>query len=204
MRTTARLLTGTALAALSLGALASPGAYAVHAGDFGKLEVYPSPAEPGETVTVNTTACGKKGHGIGDAESLGAGEFDLSPGTHKEVVVGRFKVPAHTRPGTYAIAVACDNGKTATGDLVVKHGGGHSSGGHSSGGHDSGGHSSGGHDEGRHDQGGHVPSGHVKTGVGGSVGPDTTQIAVGAAVLAASAAGGVWLLRRRASGAQDG
>ncbi|MEV3991101.1 hypothetical protein AB0J57_19550 [Streptomyces sp. NPDC049837] len=197
MHTTARLLTGTALAVVSLGALASPAAYAAHAGDFGKLEVYPSPAEPGETVTVNTTACGKKGHGIGDAESLGAGEFKLSPGTHKEVVVGQFRVPAHTKPGTYAISVACDNGKTATGDLVVKHGGGHSSGGH-----DSGGHSSGGHDQGRHDQGGHVPSGHVKTGVGGSVGPDTTQIAAGAAVLAASAAGGVWLLRRRASGAQ--
>ncbi|ORT61891.1 hypothetical protein [Streptomyces sp. CB03238] len=201
MRTTARLLTGTALAVVSLGALASPGAYAAYAGDFGKLEVYPSTAGPGETVTVNTTACGKKGHGIGDAESLGAGEFELSPGTHKEVVVGQFRVPAHTKPGTYAISVACDNGKTASGDLVVKHGGGHSSGG--TGGHDSGGHSSGGHDQGGHDQGGHVPSGHVKTGVGGSVGPDTTQIAAGVAVLAASAVGGVWLLRRRASGAQD-
>ncbi|MER7112405.1 hypothetical protein [Streptomyces sp. NPDC000229] len=197
MRTTARLLTGTALAAVSLGALASPTAYAAYAGDFGKLEVYPSTARPGETVTVNTTACGKKGHGIGDAESLGAGEFKLSPGTHKEVVVGQFKVPAHTKPGTYAIAVACDNGKTATGDLIVERGG-HDSGGHSSGGHDQGGQSSGGHD-----QGGHVPSGHVKTGVGGSVGPDTTQIAAGVAVLAASAVGGVWLLRRRASGAQD-
>ncbi|GGU40723.1 hypothetical protein [Streptomyces lavendofoliae] len=195
MRTTAHLLTGTALAAVSLGALASPAAYA---GDLGRLEVYPSTAKPGETVTVNTTACGKKGHGIGDAQSLGAGDFELSQGTHKELVVGRFTVPSRTKPGTYAIAVACDNGKTATGDLVVEDGGGHTSGGQDSGGHSSGGHSSGGHD-----QGGHEPSGHVKTGVGGSVGPDTTQIAAGAAVLAASAAGGVWLLRRRASGAQD-
>ncbi|MFF8292395.1 hypothetical protein ACF068_24605 [Streptomyces sp. NPDC016309] len=199
MRTTARLLTGTALAVVSLGALASPAVYAAPAGDFGKLEVYPSPAEPGETVTVNTTACGKKGHGIGDAQSLGAGDFELSPGAHKDVVVGRFTVPSHTKPGTYAIAVACDNGRTATGDLTVRHGGndsgGHDSGGHS-GGHDSGG--TGGHDQGRHD-----PSGHVRTGVGGSVGPDTTQIAAGVAVLAASAVGGVWLLRRRASGAQD-
>ncbi|GAA2477039.1 hypothetical protein [Streptomyces gobitricini] len=193
MRTTARLLTVTALAAVSLGAPASPTAYVAYAGDLGKLEVYPSTAEPGETVTVNTTACGKKGHGIGDAQSLGAGDFKLSPGTHKDVVIGQFTVPTRTKPGTYAIAVACDNGKTATGDLVVKHGGGHSSGGHDSGGQSTGG----------HDQGGHVPSGHVKTGVGGSVGPDTTQIAAGAAVLVASAAGGVWLLRRRASGAQD-
>ncbi|MFJ9028750.1 hypothetical protein ACIRQP_09535 [Streptomyces sp. NPDC102274] len=46
------------------------------------------------------------------------------------------------------------------------------------------------------------PSGHVKTGVGGSVAPDTPQIAAGVATLAAAAVGGTWLLRRRASGAQ--
>ncbi|MFD7530972.1 hypothetical protein ACFV8E_25795 [Streptomyces sp. NPDC059849] len=46
------------------------------------------------------------------------------------------------------------------------------------------------------------PTGHVKTGVGGSVRPDTTQIAAGAGVLAATAVGGAWLLRRRASGTQ--
>ncbi|MGW2511928.1 hypothetical protein ACWC0A_21450 [Streptomyces scopuliridis] len=46
------------------------------------------------------------------------------------------------------------------------------------------------------------PTGHVRTGVGGSVAPDTTQIAAGVAVLAAAAVGGTWLLRRRASGAQ--
>ncbi|MFF1644309.1 hypothetical protein [Streptomyces sp. NPDC058240] len=49
---------------------------------------------------------------------------------------------------------------------------------------------------------GDAPSGHVKTGVGGSVRPDTTQIAAGAGVLAAAAVGGAWLLRRRASGTQ--
>ncbi|MFE4641858.1 hypothetical protein [Streptomyces sp. NPDC056730] len=46
------------------------------------------------------------------------------------------------------------------------------------------------------------PSGHVRTGVGGSVTPDTTQIAAGMAILAGTAAGGTWLLRRRASGTQ--
>ncbi|MFH8517951.1 hypothetical protein ACH4CE_23240 [Streptomyces gelaticus] len=46
------------------------------------------------------------------------------------------------------------------------------------------------------------PTGHVKTGVGGSVRPDTTQIAAGAGVLATAAVGGAWLLRRRASGTQ--
>ncbi|MFF8604796.1 hypothetical protein ACF06X_02555 [Streptomyces sp. NPDC015346] len=166
MRTTARLLTGTALAVVSIGAF---GASAAHAGNSEALEVYPSTATPGTTVTVNTLACGSRGHGVGDAQSLGAGEFRLNPSTHKEVVVGQFTVPQHARPGTYGISVACDNGKTARGDLVVKHKG---------------------------------PSGHVQTGVGGSVGPDTAQVTAGAAVLAAAAVGGTWLLRRRASGAQ--
>ncbi|MEV8452247.1 hypothetical protein AB0467_05320 [Streptomyces sp. NPDC052095] len=46
------------------------------------------------------------------------------------------------------------------------------------------------------------PTGHVGTGVGGSVHSDTTQIAAGAGVLAVTAVGGAWLLRRRASGTQ--
>lgn len=54
-----------------------------------------------------------------------------------------------------------------------------------------------------HGEDGRLPSGHVKTGVGGSVAPDTTQVAAGVAVLVMAAAGGVLLLlRRRASGAQ--
>ncbi|MEU9864011.1 hypothetical protein AB0D99_24365 [Streptomyces sp. NPDC047971] len=167
MRTTARLLTGTAMTVAAIGALASPAAYA---GDHEALEVYPSSATPGTTVTVNTLACGSHGHGVGDANSLGAGEFQLNPSTHKEVVVGQFTVPHHAKAGTYGISVACDNGKTARGELVVKH---------------------------------KSPSGHVQTGVGGSIGPDTAQITAGAAVLAAAAVGGTWLLRRRASGAQD-
>ncbi|QIP86598.1 hypothetical protein GLX30_24170 [Streptomyces sp. Tu 2975] len=167
MRTTARLLTGIAMALATTG-LAAQGAYA---SDFGELEVYPSPATPGTEITVNTTACGKNGHGVGDARSLGAGEFKLRPGTHKEVAVGRFTVPEDTRPGTYGIEVRCKNGKEAAGDLEVRH---------------------------------REPSGHVRTGVGGSVGPDTTQIAAGAAVLTAAAVGGTLHLRRRASGAQRG
>ncbi|WP_424861001.1 hypothetical protein [Streptomyces sp. MMS24-I29] len=45
-----------------------------------------------------------------------------------------------------------------------------------------------------------APRGGVRTGVGGSVRSDTTQIAAGAGVVAGAAAGGAWLLRRRASG----
>ncbi|MER7534838.1 hypothetical protein ABTX77_08610 [Streptomyces sp. NPDC097704] len=183
MRTTARLFTGTALAVAAIGAFAAPAAYAgnedwnansessySNSGSHESLEIFPSSASPGETVTVNTLACGKHGHGVGDANSLGAGEFQLNPSTHKEVVVGQFEVPEHVRAGSYGISVACDNGKTARGELMVKHRG---------------------------------PSGHVQTGVGGSVGPDTAQITAGAAVLAAAAVGGVWLLRRRASGARS-
>ncbi|MEU7386294.1 hypothetical protein [Streptomyces tanashiensis] len=175
MRTTARLFTGTALAVAAIGAFAAPAAYADNEWNsqsnqsHESLEIFPSSASPGETVTVNTLACGKHGHGVGDANSLGAGEFPLSPSTHKEVVVGQFRVPEHVKAGSYWISVACDNGKTARGDLTVKH---------------------------------RSPSGHVQTGVGGSIGPDTAQVTAGAAVLAAAAVGGVWLLRRRASGAQ--
>ncbi|MER8234638.1 hypothetical protein ACIRQY_11125 [Streptomyces sp. NPDC101490] len=183
MRTPVRLLTGTALTVVALGAFAAPVAYANNGNendrtnngnhhDNGRpefLEIYPSSAEPGTSVTVSTRACGEHGHGVGDANSLGAGEFQLNPSTHKDVVVGRFHVPEHARAGTHGISVACDNGRTARGELTVRHRG---------------------------------PSGHVQTGVGGSVGPDTAQVTAGAAVLAATAVGGVWLLRRRASGAQ--
>ncbi|MFC8508389.1 hypothetical protein ACFU3J_20700 [Streptomyces sp. NPDC057411] len=175
-RTPVPLLTGTALTLVALGAFAAaaPLAYANdgndgHSGHSESLEVFPSSADPGTTVTVNTLACGSHGHGVGDANSLGAGEFQLNPSTHKEVVVGQFTVPHHAKAGTYGISVACDNGRTARGDVIVKH---------------------------------RSPSGHVQTGVGGSVGPDTAQVTAGAAVLAAAAVGGTWLLRRRASGAQ--
>ncbi|MCQ6553712.1 hypothetical protein NPS70_10975 [Streptomyces sp. C10-9-1] len=168
MRTTARLLTGSALVVASIGL----GAQASYAGDTGSLEIHPRTVAPGDSVTVSTRACGKDGRGVGDAGSLGAGEFKLRPGTHKDFAVGEFTVPGHTRSGTYGISVLCKNGEEATGDVTVR---GH-----------------------------HTPSGHVKTGVGGSVGPDTTQIAAGAAVLSAAAVGGVLLLRRRASGTQGG
>ncbi len=170
MRTTARLLTSAALAAATIG-IGAPAASAW--GVESSLEVYPAIAAPGATVTVSTTACGRNGHGVGDATSLGAGAFPLYPRSFKDSVVGEFTIPGHTRQGTYAIAVDCRNGRTARGDVTVL---------------------------GQH----HGPRGHVRTGVGGSVGPDTTQIAAGVAVLAAAAVGGTLLLRRRASGAQDG
>ncbi|KOY59183.1 hypothetical protein ADK59_04975 [Streptomyces sp. XY332] len=49
------------------------------------------------------------------------------------------------------------------------------------------------------------PQGHVRTGVGGGTTStvDPTKITAGAAVLAAAAVGGTWLLRRRASGTRS-
>ncbi|MEI7031344.1 hypothetical protein [Streptomyces pratensis] len=176
MRSPARLVTGTAFTVLAVGlTTAAPSAYA---GEFGRLEITPATAAPGATVTVNTTACGPKGVGIGDANSVGAGDFEVRPGTHKEVVVGQFTVARDTRPGTYEIIVSCDNGKDAVGDLEVIGGG-------------------------KHEKPDHErPSGHVRTGVGGSVEPDSTRIALGAGVIGTAAAGGLWLMRRRSAGAE--
>ncbi|MER7723478.1 hypothetical protein [Streptomyces sp. NPDC096323] len=297
MRSPARLVTGTAAAALAAAALglsaAAPFAYGDEAAP---LEITPTSASPGATVTVNTTACGSDTAATGDASALNASEFALAPATLEEVLAGSFRVPGSIEPGPYRIGVACENGKHATGEIEVKAAGtagkdsaagsaeedsptgaglptdlydseeydptgldeaeasgsalvpdapglaedsgsalvpdapalaedsgsalvpdapalaGRStptarptpSAHESSAGHDS---SSGGHEI----PSGHrtsaaptAPTGHVKTGVGGSVGPDTTQIAAGAGVLAATAVGGAWLLRRRASGTQDG
>ena len=178
MRTTARLLAGTALAGASI-VLCTAGAAPAFAGDFETLEIRPSSATPGTYVSVSTRACGPDGSGTGDARSLGVGEFDLEPGKHLDVVEGSFRVPHHAKPGEYRIKVTCENGKKTTGDLTVKPAD---------------------PDEPMKPV---EPNGHVRTGVGGSVGTDTTQIAAGAAILAAAAVGGTVLLRRRASGTRS-
>ncbi|MFE9818411.1 hypothetical protein [Streptomyces sp. NBC_00236] len=263
MRSPARLVTGTAAAALAAAALglsaAAPSAYG---DELGPLEITPASAAPGSTVTVNTTACGSDTGATGDASALDASEFALAPATLKEVLAGSFQVPGTIEPGPYSIDVACENGKRATGEIEVKaagtagkEGAAVSSEEDSPAGaglpsdlYDSEEYDTTGLDEaeasgaalvpdapalpGRstptarptprptpsgHESGGYetpsghrtsaaptAPTGHVKTGVGGSVGPDTTQIAAGAGVLAATAVGGAWLLRRRASGTQDG
>ncbi|MFF3375104.1 hypothetical protein ACFYXF_19400 [Streptomyces sp. NPDC002680] len=167
----ARLLTGTALAV----ALAGP----AHAGTGGSLEVYPATVTPGSQVTVNTTACGAGGTAAGDASAVGAGAFVLAPTTHKEVAVGQFRVPPGAQPGTYEIVARCDGAADAdarrvSGDLVVTLTSTRPPAAH--------------------------PRGSVKTGVGGALGPDPAQTAAGVAALAVAAAGGTWLLHRRARG----
>ncbi|MBT2527023.1 hypothetical protein J7E91_16725 [Streptomyces sp. ISL-99] len=200
----ALLLTGTALAATAIGLGAGP-AYAENGTPQHTLEVYPATAGPGAAITVNTTACGADSGGTGDANSVGAGDFPLRPATHKEVATGQFKLPPDAPDGTHDIAVACDNGNTAEGTLTVTAGPPPESPHPDPDRDDPTHHDSAHHDPTHHDPAHRPthPTGHVKTGVGGSAGPDTTQIAAGVAVLAATAVGGTWLLRRRASGTRE-
>ncbi|GGL68515.1 hypothetical protein GCM10010129_09880 [Streptomyces fumigatiscleroticus] len=173
MRRTARPLTGTALAVAAVGLLAAP-AYGAGATDAGGLEVYPSSAVPGERITVNTTACGDGGTAAGDAGAVGGGSFTLAPTAHEGDAVGQFRVPPGAQPGTYEITAVCaEGGRRARGDLVLTL---------------------------TSARGQVHPRGSVKTGVGGALGPDPVQTAAGVAALAVAAAGGTWLLHRRARG----
>ncbi|PWI18554.1 hypothetical protein DI272_33750 [Streptomyces sp. Act143] len=170
MRRTARLLTGTALAAAAAGLATAP----VYAAGAGTLEVYPSSVAPGGQVTVNTAACGDGGTADGDASAVGAGRFTLAPSTHEQDAIGQFKVPESAQPGTYEIVATCaEGGKRVAGDLVVTM---------------------------TSTRQQVYPRGSVKTGVGGALGPDPVQTAAGVAALAVAAAGGTWLLHRRARG----
>ncbi|MER7051304.1 hypothetical protein [Streptomyces sp. NPDC000351] len=179
MRRTARLLTGTALAVAAVGLAAQAPVHAgpLYAGEAevsGGLEVRPSSVVPGERATVDTTACGGGGSAAGDASAVGAGTFPLAPGTGKGEAVGRFEVPPSAQPGTYEIVATCGgSGLRVTGDLVVTL------------------------TSAREQV---YPKGSVKTGVGGALGPDPVQTAAGVAALAVAAAGGTWLLHRRARG----
>ncbi|MFI7007348.1 hypothetical protein [Streptomyces sp. NPDC050145] len=167
---TGRPLTAAAFAVALAGLGAAPAAAAQ-----GGLEVYPATAAPGTTVTVDTTACGTRGSAAGDARTVGAGAFTLAPASDGDNAAGRFTVPASAQPGTYEIVAKCAGGTRVTGDLIVSLAQADAS-------------------------GAQMPKGHVKTGVGGALGPDPVQTAAGVAALAVAAAGGTWLLHRRARG----
>ena len=133
-------------------------------------------AVPGDEVTVRTAACGADGTAAGDASAVGAGTFSLAPGDGQGRLDGRFGVPPSAQPGTYEIVATCaDGGRRVTGDLVVTL-------------------------TGTRTAQPAYPRGSVKTGVGGALGPDPVQTAAGVAALAVAAAGGTWLLHRRARG----
>ncbi|MGW3205190.1 hypothetical protein [Streptomyces sp. NPDC001135] len=155
-------------------ALVVAAAAPAHAGGTGSLEVSPSTVTPGGQVTVNTAACGDKGSATGDAGAVGAGTFTLAPSSHEGEATGQFQVPPSAQPGTYEIVATCATGdRQVRGDLVVAL-------------------------SAAHDQ--VQPRGSVKTGVGGALGPGPVQTTAGVAALAVAAAGGTWLLHRRARG----
>ncbi|MFJ9242669.1 hypothetical protein [Streptomyces sp. NPDC101776] len=156
--------------AVAAAGLATAPAYG---GESGSLEVFPSSAVPGGDVTVNTAACGDDGTAAGDASAVGAGTFTLAPSTHEGDAIGQFKVPPSAQPGTYEIVAKCTDGRQVSGDLMVTLASMRQQ---------------------------VQPRGSVKTGVGGALGPDPVQTAAGVAALAVAAAGGTWLLHRRARG----
>ncbi|MBA4864319.1 hypothetical protein H1V43_23785 [Streptomyces sp. PSKA54] len=143
------------------------------AGDATTLDLYPSTTAPGATVSVNTKACGTGETATGDASAVGAGMFTLAPSAHDGEAIGQFKVPPSAQPGTYEIVAKCFRGdKEMAGDLKVILAVAATQ----------------------------QPKGRVETGVGGALGPDPVQTAAGVAALAVAAAGGTWLLHRRARG----
>ncbi|MFF2506931.1 hypothetical protein ACFVTY_26670 [Streptomyces sp. NPDC058067] len=168
---TPRLLTAAALAAAAAALTTAPAS--AGGGGSGGLEVYPANTIPGATVTVHTTACGAGKGAAGDASAVGAGAFTLAPGTHPKGAVGTFEVPASAQPGTYEIVAKCSGDGQVTGDLMVALASSREQ---------------------------VPPRGHVKTGVGGALGTDPVKTAAGVAALAVAAAGGTWLLHRRARG----
>ncbi|MET8944098.1 hypothetical protein ABZX30_11060 [Streptomyces sp. NPDC004542] len=190
MRRTARLLTGTAFAAAGL---ATTPAYA---GNTTGLDVYPATVAPGDTVTVNTAGCGGRGAAAGDATAVGAGTFMLAPSTHEGEAIGQFRVPSSAQQGTYEIVAQCAEGDKAEGGRA---GGGTAADGKAEGGKRLTGDlvvtlvTAGARDQ-------LQPHGSVKTGVGGALGPDPAHTTAGVAALAVAAAGGTWLLHRRARG----
>jgi hypothetical protein len=113
------------------------------------------------------------GTATGDAGAVGAGAFALAPSAHEDEAIGQFRVPSSAQPGTYEIVARCAEGdRRVQGDLVVTPAAVR----------------------------GQEPRGSVKTGVGGALGPDPVQTAAGVTALAVAAAGGTWLLHRRARG----
>ncbi|GAA2334963.1 hypothetical protein OKJ48_30355 [Streptomyces kunmingensis] len=178
-------LTAAAFALTVAGVTAAPVAAAQ-----GGLEVYPATAVPGGTVTVSTTACGARGSAAVEAGTLGPGPFTLAPvpsapgpAPDPAQAAGRFAVPASAQPGTYEIVARCSDGTEVTGDLIV---------------------SLAGTGAGAGAPGPQMPRERprepMKAGTAGPLGPDPVPTAAGVAALAVAAAGGTWLLHRRARG----
>lgn len=92
----------------------------VFAADAGNIEVDPSPARAGATVTLSTIACGPGGSAGVDASSLGVGILGLDPqDAESGTAQGTLRIPADTKPGNYAVGGSCTDGQELTGTIVV-------------------------------------------------------------------------------------
>ncbi|MFI5629114.1 hypothetical protein ACIA8E_06985, partial [Streptomyces sp. NPDC051664] len=94
----ARLVTGTAAAALTAAAIglftAAPSAYA---GELGSPEISPAATAPGDPV--GTTASAGEARATGHANSLEAGVLTLAPATDEEALADAVKEPEKTGVG---------------------------------------------------------------------------------------------------------
>ncbi|GAA2148608.1 hypothetical protein GCM10009760_40850 [Kitasatospora kazusensis] len=192
MRST-RTAAAALLGAAALLVLAAP-ANAAPAKDAEPAWVNPSEAGPGESVTVSVT-CGSSSAKTVTASSqaFSTGSATLTAGpdgrysgsvrlASKEEFSTKVPAPAGKGPG-WGLDGSCPNGDTFTGAvsvLLTEKGDG----------------AKGGDWKGRPDEA--APHGAVKTGLGGSVGGGSGELATGGALVAAGV-GGFWLLRRRCS-----
>ncbi|MFF5722560.1 hypothetical protein [[Kitasatospora] papulosa] len=210
MRSPARLVTGTAAAALTAAALglAIPSAHADGLGGPARTvaTAAPDPADCGSADTVATVSCDSGGVA---ADDPGGTEDGLEPpvgpdAEDPETVDGPDPVDGLGTPDDPAAESGLswpqtEEGDTGTGDeagAVQRPGTGTGTRPSPPSGTDPGsaeppvppGH--------RPTPGPSRPSGHVGTGVGGSAAPDTAQLATGAGLVGAAAVAGVLLLRR--------
>ncbi|GAA4957942.1 hypothetical protein GCM10023205_20530 [Yinghuangia aomiensis] len=163
----ARFAVGAAAAAALLAA--TPAAAAPTPGQP-NMQVSPGSVEPGETVKIVLT-CPTANGIAADAQSE-AGPVVFGP-HNGGVFTGTLAVAASTPAGQYAVVANCtsSSGTPAPAPVTVKTTVVVAS---------------------------KTVSGGVHTGLGGSVsGPDTTQVAIGAAIATAALGGGILLLRRR-------
>ncbi|MGJ3559487.1 hypothetical protein ACR6C2_15165 [Streptomyces sp. INA 01156] len=171
------------LALVAVGLLAAPAGYAGEADATpaghsrgtasGSLEVYPSSVVAGAQVTVNTAACGDHDTVAGDATAVGAGRFTLMPSAHERDSIGQFRC-RRTRGRDVRDRREMLRRRAA----VDRRPGGPA------------------------DVRGPAGSSARKCEDGGRQcpGPRPVQTAAGVAALAVAAAGGTWLLHRRARG----
>ncbi|MFD9500093.1 sortase [Streptomyces sp. NPDC060035] len=104
MRNT-RVGAGICLIVAALGLSAPAAVAALGPAAEPSIRISPRRATPGSEVTVSTRSCGKETYGKGTSEAGGA--FHLFAGKREGTLVGVFKIPEGTEPGTDTVTVKC-------------------------------------------------------------------------------------------------